>query len=186
MAQGAASRGAAEATQQKENDAYTMAVTRAHQLREENPNAPTNQLLNQLYRDKEFVQNAIRVKPDVIVVPAGVYKIAIAGAGDDANLTGDLDITGSLTIQGAGAGKTIIDGQQLDRVFDVIGTAPHSIRVVLQGLTVRNGNVTGGGGGVQVGNADLVVRDCVVVIPASVVNVTLNVLGPSTNGTLVA
>ena len=97
---------------------------------------------------------------DAIVLPAGVFKITVAGAGEDGNLTGDFDITGTVTIQGAGAGLTIIDGQQLDRVFDVIGTAPSSIKVVLQGLTVRNGNVTGDGGGVQVGNADLVVRDC--------------------------
>ena len=99
---------------------------------------------------------------DVIVLPAGVFKITLAGAGEDANVTGDFDITDTLTIQGAGAGLTIIDGQQLDRVFDVLGTAPSSIKVVLQGLTVRNGNVTGHGGGIRVGNADLVVRDCVV------------------------
>ena len=47
-------------------------------------------------------------------------------------------------------------------MFDVLGTAPSSIKVVLERLTVRNGNVTGHGGGIQVGNADLVVRDCVV------------------------
>ena len=99
---------------------------------------------------------------DVIVLPAGVFKIALAGAGENGNATGDFDITGAVTIQGAGAGLTIIDGQQLDRVFDVVGTAPSSIKVVLQGLTVRNGNVTGDGGGIRVGNADLVVRDCVV------------------------
>ena len=99
---------------------------------------------------------------DVIVLPAGVYKIALAGAGEDANATGDFDITGAVTIRGAGAGLTIIDGQQLDRVFDVLGTAPSSIKVVLERLTVRNGNATGHGGGIRVGNADLVVRDCVV------------------------
>ena len=55
---------------------------------------------------------------DVIVVPAGVYKITVR-PGEDANATGDFDITGSLTIQGAGAGLTIIDAQQFDRVFDV-------------------------------------------------------------------
>jgi parallel beta-helix repeat protein/predicted outer membrane repeat protein len=96
---------------------------------------------------------------DVIVVPAGVFRIALAGAGEDANLTGDFDVTGAVTIRGAGAGLTVIDGQQLDRVFDVFGTAPGSIAVLLQGVAVRNGNVTGHGGGVQVGNANLVVRD---------------------------
>ena len=52
---------------------------------------------------------------DVIVLPAGVFKIALAGAGEDGNATGDFDITGAVTIRGAGAGLTIIDGQQLDR-----------------------------------------------------------------------
>ena len=59
--------------------------------------------------------------------------MALAGAGEDANATGDLDITGRVTIRGAGAGLTVIDGQQLDRVFDVIGTGPSSIKVVLRG-----------------------------------------------------
>ena len=99
---------------------------------------------------------------DTIIVPTGVFKMVLSGPGDELNLTGDFDITDALTIQGAGAGLTIIDGQQLDRVFHIMGTDPDSITVVLQGLTVRNGNVTGDGGGVQVGNADLVLRDSTV------------------------
>jgi hypothetical protein len=105
---------------------------------------------------------------DTIVLPAGVYKITLAGAGEDANATGDFDITDAVTIAGAGAGLTVVDGQQLDRVFDISGDAPSSMKVVLQGLTVRNGDVTGHGGGIQVGNefssgrTDLVVRDCIV------------------------
>ena len=47
-------------------------------------------------------------------------------------------------------------------MFDVLGSGPSSIKVVFAGLTIRNGNVTGDGGGIQVGNADLVVRDSVV------------------------
>jgi len=99
---------------------------------------------------------------DVIVMPPGVFKITIPGAGESGNLTGDFDITDTLTIQGAGAGITNIDGQKVDRVFDILGNGPSSIKVVLQGLTTRNGSVTGDGGGIRVGNADLVVRDCIV------------------------
>jgi len=102
------------------------------------------------------------VGADVVVIPAGVYRLTISGSGENADATGDFDIAEAVTIQGSGAGLTIIDGQQLDRVFDAIGSAPHSIRVVFQGLTVRNGNVTGDGGGIRVGNADLVIRDCVI------------------------
>jgi CSLREA domain-containing protein len=99
---------------------------------------------------------------DTIIVPAGVYQLALRGA-DDTNAAGDFDITGSTLFQGAGAGSTVIDGQQIDRVFDVRGTAPHSINVTFQGLTVRNGLAdAGGGGGIRVGNADLLLQDCAV------------------------
>ena len=99
---------------------------------------------------------------DTIVLPAGVYRIALAGAGENGNATGDLDIRDGVTIQGAGVGLTVIDGRQLDRVFDVYGPAPESISVVLQGLTVRNGNATGDGGGIWVTNANLIVRNIAV------------------------
>ena len=82
--------------------------------------------------------------------------------GEDLNFGGDFDITDTVTIQGAGAGLTVINAHQLDRVFDVIGSAPSPIKVVLQGLTIRNGKVTEPGGGIQVADADLVVRDGVV------------------------
>jgi predicted outer membrane repeat protein len=99
---------------------------------------------------------------DTIVVPAGVYKI-LAVMADDTNAAGDFDVTGSTLFQGAGADATVIDGQQIDRVFDVRGTAPHSIEVTFQGLTVRNGLAdAGGGGGIRGTNADLVIRDSVV------------------------
>lgn len=96
--------------------------------------------------------------PDTIVLPSGVFKITTTGADEDGNLTGDFDITDSLTIRGAGAGLTFVDGKQLDRVFDVLGTRPSSIQVTLQGLTVRNGKATGDGGGIRVGFADLIVQ----------------------------
>ena len=96
---------------------------------------------------------------DTIVLPTGAFKITLVGAGESGNLIGDFDINDTVTIQGARAGLTIIDGQQLDRVFDVAGTGPSSIDVVVEKLTIRNGNVTGHGGGVLVGNANLVLRD---------------------------
>jgi predicted outer membrane repeat protein len=99
---------------------------------------------------------------DVIVLPAGVFRIALAGAGEDANATGDFDVTGAVTIRGAGAGKTVVDGRQLDRVFDVLNTAPDPIAVVLEKLTVRGGKVEDNGGGVALENANLLVRDAVV------------------------
>src|SRR4051812_22725557 len=102
------------------------------------------------------------VGDDTIVLPAGVFRIARLMA-DNANVGGDFDVKGTTFFQGAGAGATIIDGQRVDRVFDVLGTAPHSIRVTLHNLTVRNGESdAAGGGGIRVGEADLVVWDCAV------------------------
>jgi hypothetical protein len=95
---------------------------------------------------------------DTIVLPAGVYRLTRAGA-DDTNAAGDLDVTGTTLFQGAGAGTTVVDGQQRDRVFDVRGTTPHSIRATFEALTIRNGN-SGVGGGIRVGEADLVVQGC--------------------------
>ena len=95
---------------------------------------------------------------DTIVVPAGVFKITISGTSESNNNTGDFDINGPVTIK-AGAGLTIIDGQQIDRVLDISGSGPSSIKIVLQGLTVRNGNEASGGGGILVGNAPTLVRD---------------------------
>jgi len=94
---------------------------------------------------------------DVIVVPAGVFKITVDGAGENANETGDFDINDTVTIRGAGRFRTIIDGQQLDRVFDC--TAPGLINVVLSGMTIQNGSAVFGGG-VQVDNTNLVMRYC--------------------------
>ena len=57
---------------------------------------------------------------DTIIVPAGTFKLTLGGAGEDHDAAGDLDITGNLSIKGKGA-STIVDGNNLDRVFDVLG-----------------------------------------------------------------
>jgi len=89
--------------------------------------------------------NAANANPgsDVIVLPAGTYRLSIPGAGEDAGATGDLDITDALTINGAGTADTIVDGGALDRVFHV---HPGS-SVLMKDLTVRNGSVLQANGG---------------------------------------
>jgi CSLREA domain-containing protein len=86
--------------------------------------------------------------PDVIGVPAGVYTLSIAGTDVGAApnpATGDLDVTvGSVTINGAGAGVTIIDGGDIDRVLDVKFSTP---LVTISGVTIRNGTAAAGAGG---------------------------------------
>jgi hypothetical protein len=46
---------------------------------------------------------------DTIVVPADTYTLTIAGTGEDAAATGDLDITDDLTVTGDGAQTTLIN-----------------------------------------------------------------------------
>jgi hypothetical protein len=79
---------------------------------------------------------------DTIKVPSGTITLTIAGAGEDAGATGDLDIKGKLKISGKSAGTTIIDGNQLDRVFQV-----RSGKVSVSNLTIQHGRVVGAGGG---------------------------------------
>lgn len=90
--------------------------------------------------------------PNTITLPAGVYVLTRPGYDDNA-LVGDLDIGHDMTIQGAGSGVTIIDGNGAvtgDRVFQILNTAQN---VTLSGMTIRNGQslsstvgVIGGGG----------------------------------------
>jgi CSLREA domain-containing protein len=87
------------------------------------------------------------VDPETIVLPAGNYALAIAGTGDDLNLSGDLDILGNLTLSGAGMQATVVDGQQLDRVFHVTGGSVTFRRLTVQGgasaSLVNNGAAAG-------------------------------------------
>lgn len=76
-----------------------------------------------------------------IDVPAGGYDLTIPPSGSDGIATGDLNITTSLAVVGAGAGSTLIDGGKLDRVFSVApGTS-----VSLTGLTIQDGLVSSSG-----------------------------------------
>src|SRR2546428_4296509 len=74
---------------------------------------------------------------DTIMVPAGTYPLTIAGRGEDAAATGDLDITDDVTIIGAGADSTIVDGNGIDRVFEIANPAS---TVAISSLTIRNGD----------------------------------------------
>lgn len=73
---------------------------------------------------------------DTIMVPSGIYVLSIVDAFDDnmGSVGTDLDVRADLTIVGAGASSTIIDGNALDWVFEVEG-----VTAELSNLTVRNG-----------------------------------------------
>ncbi|GEM_PF-1394468 len=106
---------------------------------------------------------------DTIVLPAGTYFLAVAGPGEDANATGDLDIASDITIAGAGMADTVIDGDHLDRVLQIASGAVVSIH----DLTISNGRAPDGqapgdygqdGGGILNGGSlsltDVTVNDC--------------------------
>lgn len=91
--------------------------------------------------------------PDIINIPSGNYLLDIPGINEDNAATGDLDITDTLHITGKGVAQTSIDGNRLDRVFDIPDPAT---RVTIEHLTITNGNlpplliaVHKGGGGIR-------------------------------------
>lgn len=88
---------------------------------------------------------------DRIELPAGSFRLDRTGAIDDTNAAGDLDIRRSgIQIVGAGADVTEIRGDRKERVIDIgaglpppaAGAAP----VLLQALSLRNGDDAAGGG----------------------------------------
>jgi CSLREA domain-containing protein len=105
---------------------------------------------------------------DVILLSAGVYSLTLAGAGEDAALTGDLDVTESLTIIGAGLGATGIDGSSLDRIFDVRSGAG---LLRLSALSVANGDSGASPGGAIRAIGSTLVLDSVAVAHSTTTDV---------------
>ena len=81
--------------------------------------------------------NASITTDTIVVAPSLNPVLQVAGGGEDANATGDLDIHGSITIDGAGA---TLDARGLDRALDV-----HGGSLIVRQLTIRGGGGIGGG-----------------------------------------
>ena len=100
------------------------------------------------------VQEANALGAAAIILPASTTPYTLSRSGDDSTaVNGDLDITGQVTIVGGGSATTIVDGGNVDRVFDV------ALALDLSDVTVRNGNLAGTGnagtgGGIRA-NGDL-------------------------------
>lgn len=86
---------------------------------------------------------------DVIVLPPGIYRLTRAGANEDHAATGDLDVRFPVTLVGAGADQTVIDGGGIDRVID-----SHGASLELLALAIEGGRVASWGGGIRT-NAEL-------------------------------
>jgi hypothetical protein len=97
---------------------------------------------------------------------AGTYKITIPTTGANDNTSGEFAIIpnaaspagSTITIQNTSGHKVIVDGNHLDRVFDINPgdvVAPAPFTVVMQGFTIQNGvaqpgdAAQGSGGGIR-------------------------------------
>ncbi|MBZ0252475.1 MAG: right-handed parallel beta-helix repeat-containing protein, partial [Candidatus Methylomirabilis sp.] len=105
---------------------------------------------------------------DEIVLGAGIFALTVVG--DDATAqAGDLDISASVTIRGAGAAQTTVDGAGVDRVFHLYNQFPTGRTVTIRDMTIRGGDardrpaaVTGMGGGVLNDGLEATLEDCVI------------------------
>ena len=109
-------------------------------------------------RDAVAVANQA-ANADIILLPSGTYKLTRPNLRDDdndpidedANLIGDLDVTGELLIKGAGIGQSVIEGLTADlfavehRLLEVRPGA----RLILKQLTLALGRSAESGGAVQ-------------------------------------
>ena len=104
---------------------------------------------------------------DIITLPAGTYTQTLVGV-EDANVSGDLDITSNITINGAGSGTTFIEaatapGTAVERVIHFPAS---NVTAVFNDVTIRNGRQATAtfGGGVRVNNAgdNVTFNNCVI------------------------
>jgi CSLREA domain-containing protein len=83
---------------------------------------------------------------DVIALENTFYVLSRSGVDETAG-AGDLDITSDLTITGAGQGSTFVNGNGVDRVFDILAGADVHISElsVIDGFAAGASLVTGAG-----------------------------------------
>lgn len=79
---------------------------------------------------------------ETITLSAGTYKLTIEGSDEESAVTGDLDILSTITIQGSGSSVSTVDGNDIDRVFDVREAGVLEI----VGVTITGGSDFHGGG----------------------------------------
>jgi hypothetical protein len=119
--------------------------------------------------------------PDLIQVPNNTYTLTIVGANEDANATGDLDITDDLMIDGGFMPSTIIQAgmnamSAIDRNFHVLPGASLEI----QNVTIRNGtapSALNGGAGILT-EAPLIIRVATVSANSAGVGGGISLVGP--------
>ena len=93
-----------------------------------------------------------------ITLPAGTYLLQLLPTMTDDDASGDLNITGAVTIVGAGAATTVVDGGGSDRVFRVESGAA----LIMSGVTTRHGVISGDSGGGIVSHGQITLSDSVI------------------------
>lgn len=89
---------------------------------------------------------------DHINLPTGLFLITLGGPTEDNATQGDFDLLDDVEIIGAGAADTIVDGNNIDRVFHMPDNTGQIVQVTLTGMTVQRGYAldnNGGGGGIK-------------------------------------
>lgn len=126
----------------------------------DDPNPSTCQPGSCSLREAVSLANS-RLGPDRILLPASTQlQLTRAGAGEDNNLTGDLDVTEDLEVVGAGLSATILTQIAADRLFHQ--TAP-GVSLTLRNLRLQGGSGVPNGGAIHVPSGGvLTITDAVV------------------------
>lgn len=100
------------------------------------------------------------VGDDIVNLGTGTYTLTITGVNEDLCQTGDLDVHGTLVIEGEGPERTFINGAGIDRVLHML--APGE-RLTVRGVTITGGRAwSQSGGGIYVSQGGLRLEGCVV------------------------
>lgn len=89
------------------------------------------------------------------------YALTVGPTGSNDNTTGDLNITDSVAIVVSGNGEAIIDASGMTPARDRVLTVSAGT-VSITGVTVRNGQTSGNGGGILNTGGTLTVASCVI------------------------
>jgi CSLREA domain-containing protein len=118
-------------------DAATFDVTRT-----DDPAPDACQPSDCSLREAIRAANADPDTADEIILPAGTYSLT-RSPGDDTASSGDLDITGSVQVDGDGAGLTVVRQTVTDRVFDIRQVQTATGPIQLRDLGVTGGDLGG-------------------------------------------
>jgi hypothetical protein len=120
-------------------------------------------------REAVCAANNAGASSSTITVAAGTYVLT----------NGELqmgEVSGSsITLNGAGAGSTIIDGNNASRVFDLDPNIVGGVTTSISGVTITNGMVTTfGGAGIIAGSGNAGTRDVLTISNSTISNNDVN------------